>query len=363
MSPLLPRRRSRRRSRSGRLVLLLAAAVVLALLIGGLTQISSQSHGYDNGANRSLAALGSVAATESSVSATSLRHLWDTMPGLTRPALQSDLDALVGQTAAQSAAATRAAAAAPAGSLPARFAAVFAERAQALTAVRSAIDGLLGMHPLPVVGLATTVAVASTPTLLSATQATNRIAGAGAALIGADRVYRSVRVDLAHAAGRAHLPASTWVSQAQTWQLGAVAEQVDLLAASTTLAATQDLQLQTVRLVPPALPTAAGTASGTSVLSPTSTVSVTVVLTNLGSVDEPHAKVQFSLAPLTGGATVTRARRAGVAAGGSVTLDTVTFTVKPGHAYQLAVAIVLPPGQQSSAGTSVSQVLEIAPGT
>jgi hypothetical protein len=219
------------------------------------------------------------------------------------------------------------------------------------------------MHPLPVAGLATNAAVASTPTLLSATQATNRIADAGAALIGADRAYRSVRSGLARAVGRAHLPASTWVTRAQTWQLGAVTEQVDLLAASTTLAATQDLELRTVRLVPPALPTAAGTASGTSVLSPTSAVSVTVVLSNLGSVDEPGARVQFSLAPLTGGATVTRVRRAAVAAGGSVTLETVTFTVKPGHAYQLAVAIVLPPGQQSSAGTSLTQVLEIAPGT
>jgi hypothetical protein len=363
MSPLLSRRRSRRRSRSGRVVVLVAIALVLGLFIGGLTQIASQSHGYDDASNRSLAALGSVTAQESSTSAATLRHLWTTMPGLTRPALQSDLDTLVRQTAAQSVAANRAALPAPTGSLPADFAGVFATRARAMSSVRSAIDGLLGLHPLPVAGQPGGDQLAATPTLLSATQATTRIADAGAALIGADRAYRSLRVALVHAAGRAHLPASTWVNDAQTWQVGAVAEQVDLLAASTSLAATQDLALTTVRLSPPALPTAAGTASGTSVLSPTSTVMVTVVLSNLGSVDQPHAAVQFALAPLTGGATVTTVRRAPVAAGGSVTLDTVTFKVKSGRAYQLAVAVVLPPGQPSSAGTSVTQVLEIAAGT
>ena len=199
MSPLLSRRRSRRRSASRRIVALVAVAVLLALLIGGLTQVSSQSRSYDEGANRSLAALGGVVATESSTSAVTLRHLFASMAGLTRPALQSDLDGLVQQTAGQSAAASQAALPAPAGSLPDRFAGVFASRARAVAMVRSAIDGLLGLHPLPVAGVATNAVVASTPTLLSASQATARIAAAGALLIGADRSYRAVRRQLERA--------------------------------------------------------------------------------------------------------------------------------------------------------------------
>jgi hypothetical protein len=363
MSPLLPRRRSRRRSASRRLVATLVVAVLLALLIGGLTQVSSQSRSYDEGANRSLATLGGVVATESSTSAVTLRHLLSTMAGLTRPTLQSELDGLVQQTAVQSAAASQAAPAGPTGSLPDRFAGVFASRARAVAMVRSAIDGLLGLHPLAVAGLAGSGVVAATPTLLSASQATSRIADAGALLIGADRSYRTVRTELARALGRAHLPASTWVTDAQTWELGAVDEQVDLLAASTSLAATRDLVLRTVQLSPPALPTAAGTDAGTSVLSPTSTVMVSVVLSNEGTVDEPGATVQVALAPLGGGSPVTRTLRTGVPAGGSFAFNTITFGVKAGHAYQLSVAVVLPPGQLSSAGSSMTQVLEIAPGT
>ena len=58
MSPRRPRRRARRRSPARPVVLLVAAVVVLALLIGGLTQVSRQSQGYDATSDRALAAQG-----------------------------------------------------------------------------------------------------------------------------------------------------------------------------------------------------------------------------------------------------------------------------------------------------------------
>ena len=132
--------------------------------------------------------------------------------------------------------------------------------------------------------------------LLSATQATNRIAAAGALLTRSDALYRSVRRSLATAAGHGRLPRSVWVTDPQVWQLGSVAAQVDLLATSPTLAATHYVVLRTVHLSPPALPTPQGAPANVSVLSPTSQIGVTVVLANQGSSNEPHVTVRFSLA-------------------------------------------------------------------
>jgi hypothetical protein len=208
-----------------------------------------------------------------------------------------------------------------------------------------------------------TGSAASTPTLLTSTQATARVSAAGTLLLRADGTYRGVRSALRRAVGHARLPASVWVRNPQIWGIGAVTDQVDLLSASPSLAVTHNLKLQTVRLSPPALPPAPSTALGTSVLSPTPTVSITVVLANSGSVDEPHAVVQFALAPQAGGSAVTTSRSAAVAAGTSVTLDTVTFSVRAGHTYLLTVAVVVPPGQASLAGTTTTETLEIAQGT
>jgi lipoprotein-anchoring transpeptidase ErfK/SrfK len=58
---------------------------------------------------------------------------------------------------------------------------------------------------------------------------------------------------------------------------------------------------------------------------------------------------------------VTRRRRAPLAAGGSVSLAPVSFSVKPGVSYQLTVAIVLPAGQTDTTGTSLTELLQIAP--
>ena len=359
MLPLMPRRRSRRRSVSGRVVLLVAAIVIFGLLVGGLTQISRQSHAYDATSNRSLAAQGAEVADQSNATAIQLRRLMSGLQTLDRPTLQSDLDEVVQGAADEPARASRASS-----SLGADFAAVFLDRAHATSELRAAIDGLLGMHPLPVADMpATSGTGASTPTLLSSTEATNRIAAAGSLLARSDQEYQSLRQALAHSYGHAHLPPSVWVTDAQVWQVGSVATQVDLASLSPSLAATHDLVLRTVRLSPPALPTASGSPTGPSVLSPTTSVSVAVVISNLGSVDEPHASVQFSLTPQPSGGTVTLVRTAAIASGGSVTLGTVSFAVTPGMAYLLIISVVVPVAQTSLDGTSLQKALEIAPGT
>ena len=157
--------------------------ILLALLIGGLTQVSRQSQGYDADSARALAAQDTLVAEQSNATSAQVRSLMNGLQGETRQGLQVALDSAVQQTADQSARADLASGAVPSGAVATQLADVFAERAQAMADLRAAVDGFLGMQPIPSTG---TVAdgpssVAST-TSLSASQATNRIATAGALL-------------------------------------------------------------------------------------------------------------------------------------------------------------------------------------
>ena len=183
-------------------------AVLAALLIGGLAEVSRQSQGYDATSNRTLAAQGAVVAKQSNATGSTATALMNTLETQNRPGLQIALDDLVQETADESARADAAASATPLGSVGAGFAAVFADRAHAMRDLRTAIDGYLGMQPLPVTGTATTVASTegTGTTLLTATDATNRIAAAGALLSHSDSLYSSVRRALRTAAGTAGCP-------------------------------------------------------------------------------------------------------------------------------------------------------------
>jgi hypothetical protein len=347
-------------------VVLVVVLVAAAVLIGGLTRVGPQSGPFDASINRSFAAQVGVLAQESNATGSSLRGLMRTMAQADRPTLEAHLDDVVAQATDQAA---RAATLADGGGIQRQFVEVLANREKAVTQVRLAVDGLLGMEPLSVVRApGAERSGTKSPTLLSSTQTTDRIAAAGRLLAGADRNYRQLRHTLVRLAGHAVLPVSRWITGGNLWQIGSVAAQVDLVAASTTLEATHKLVLSVVTVTPPALPSPTGVATpGVSMLSPTTTVTVNVVLSNEGSVDEPHASVKFALAPASSGAGTTATgvanRTLSVAARRSVSLSPVSFQVKPGASYQLSVVVAVPPGQAELAGTSVGQVLQIAPST
>jgi hypothetical protein len=366
MSPRRPRRRARRRSPAGPILTVAAVAVLAALLIGGLAAVSRQSQGYDAASNRTLAALGAVVAKQSNATGSSATALLNTLQTQNRVGLQIALDNLVRQTAAESARAAAAADATPLGSVRADFAAVFADRATSMRELRAAIDGYLGMHPLPVAGTTTTVASAAGPdaaTLLTATDATNRIAAAGALLARSDALYGSARRTLRAAAGHGRLPRSVWVRDPQLWAPANVASQVDLVATSPTLAAVHGLLLRTVRISPPALPTPVGASANVAVITPTTQLSVNVVLANDGSVDEPHATVRYTLASQSSGATSSQAQTLPLAAATSQALPTATFAVKPGTTYVLTVSVDVPAGQTQTAGTAAQYTVTVSPAT
>jgi hypothetical protein len=365
MPPRRPRRRARRRSSARPVILLIAAVVALAILVGGLTQVARQSQGYDANSDRTLVAQGTVAADQSNATAVTVRKIVDDLPSQTRQGLQASLDSAAQQTADEAARAQIAAGATPLGNVATQFVEVFTERAEAVARLRGAVYGFLGMQPIVPADAPTGGAAATSggTAVLSATQATNRIASAGALLAHSDTLYRSVQRSLAVGAGHGKLPPSVWVPHLHVWQPGSVAAQVDLVATSSTLAATHYVVLRTIRLNPPALPTPPGSPAAVSVLSPTSRLGVTVVLANQGSSDEPHVSVRFSLADQTSGATTSQVRRTSLPLGASVTLPNVTMRVKPSTAYVLTVQVIPPAGQTLTAGTAIQQPLQIAPST
>jgi hypothetical protein len=344
----------------------ITALVITAVVIGGYTRVGRQSGPYDAALNRSFAAQGAVVADQSDVTASALQRLLRQMHSQDRPDLEAALDSVVEQTGQQAAQAALVDDPGSPEGVQGNFAAVFADRAAAVRQVRTTLDGLLGMSPLAVAGTTGgAVSLASAPTLLSSAEATDRIAAAGELLTRADRLYTSVRHTLSGLAGHARLPRSRWISPAgaRLWQTAALTSQVDELTVSPSLAVTHLLVLRTVQLTPAALPTPSRPQSAPSVVSPTHKLDVEVVLSDLGTVAEPHATVQFSLVPQPTGVTATKSRSAALAPGGSVSLAPASFAVKPGHAYQLVVAIVLPAGQSVTGGTSLTRDLQIAPNT
>jgi hypothetical protein len=343
---------------------LLAALVLLALLVGGLAEVSRQSQGYDATSDRSLDAQGTVVVEQSNATAAQLRTFVSGFSTQSRQSLQLGLDTAVQQTASESARAAMAARSTALGAVGVDFDKVFADRARSMSELRAAVDGFLGMQPGPIAG--TNVTNASAPAdgtaQLSATQATDRIAAAWGLLTQSDSLFRSVQHTLAGAAGHARLPKSVWITDPAAWDAGSIAAQVDVLASSPTLAATHYLALRTVRLTPPALPTAAGASPAVSVISPTSQLGVTVVLANNGSVTEPSGTARFTLTDQTSGEATTQNQSASLAAGESATLPTVTFGVKPGTTYLLTVSVVLPAGQ-TLVPAALNQAIEVAPAT
>jgi hypothetical protein len=367
MPPLVARRRSRRRSWPGRAVVLVCILVVLGLLIGGLAHVGARSGPFHTSEDASFAAQAAVVADESNATAVTVQRLMGTMQQRDRAGLEAMLDTVVAQTAQQASAASAFVSPAASGGVGLALAQVFADRADAVRDLRAALDGLLGMEPLALPGTTATGTAAGstqTPPALSATQATTRIAAAGKLVAQSDQRYATARRQLAQASGHERLPASRWIHGPNQWSSAQVATDIVAVAGSATLAATHRLVLRAVTLSPPALPPASGVANpALSVVAPTHRLTVSIVVSNLGSVNEHRATVRCTLTPQPTGVAKVISRGSPLVAGASIALPTVSYAVHSGHQYQLTVAIVLPAGQSDAGGTSLTQMISIAPGT
>lgn len=370
MLPPSRRRRRALRPRASVLAAALAAALVIGLVIGGLVRIGAQSRGYWRQIDRSYAATAAPLVLSSDRLGSQLRREMPAMPGQARLAAEQVLDTLVDRSAAQSAQATAMADPSPANGVAAEVADAFSERAQAMAELRTALDRLLQMAPLPRAGATGTAVAAVTdpPPALSLRAAQRALSGIGALLREADRSYATARRTLRADPGRASLPRSAWTVRPSVWAATPVAELVGALVASPTLAARHELVLldRTLALTPAPIPANATTSPGSAVVPPTSSLRLSVVVADEGNVGARHVSVHAVATPQSGAAAgrapSARSARLTVAPGGSVAVDLGPLAVRPGTIYSVRVSLSPPPGEVAGAVTSDAFVLDVAPG-
>jgi hypothetical protein len=421
------RRRGHRPGRSiGRLVLVWAlVAVVLALVVGSVAEINAQSAPERQLTDRGWGELATRVVEDSNVTGSDLAILIEQAPTIpnvpwsagavgqpspgsnsARARIQQGLDAAVASADQESTQAAQANPPGPPGPA-AGLAGVMALRASTVTALRTTIDELLGMTPLPVAGApAAATSGSTTPAdgnpLITVGQATQQAAGEGAAFERADRAYAALAAGLRTGESTGgtplHLPPSVWAAPATPLASDELSGTPSLLAppAAAALVPFHQLVVTAVGLQPAAVPaTTPGDQAGSglvgvscgaptsavavpggppAVLPPTTTVAALATVTNCGTVTEVNVPVVETLAlddtpgtppppaAASGGRSSTTVT---LRAGSSQALDLGTLPVATGHRYTLTVALTLQPppaGPADLAGTTQEFVLQIAEG-
>jgi hypothetical protein len=377
------------------LVLIAAAATVTLVLVGGsLLAIHTQSKGYRDATTHGYAALADPVAQASTRTGAQLSALMDSAPTLTnekfpdtaRGVLEQGLDAAVSATALQAVQAANIASPPPSDDLASRFTGVMRLRAITTARLRSTVDRLLGMQPLPVAGAPVSPATGAPATLISASQASAEMADEGRAFEQADADFRAMQVT----ATAQHLPfrlrPSVWVPPpVATAPLGSAAlgATAAALASSTALVPFHHLVVTAVGLSPPAVPTGGvgivstsciapeSTVPGASptVVPPTSTLTALVSVTNCGNVPESGVTVTASVvladpagtAPPPVGAQGGRSRAVvAIASGSSSAPKLAPIRVASGHRYTLTVTVSLPPNQADATGATQQFLVQVA---
>ena len=396
----MPRAR-RRRPRSaarrswGRTVLLvLLVAVSLVLVVGSLAEIHAQSRGYRSSTDAGYGALATTVVESSNQTGSQLAALMTSAPGLTnqplprtaRAVLQQGLDAAVNATAQESDRAARLVPPNPTGQVSEQFSHVMAERAAGASQLRTTIDRLLGMTPLPVAGSPTTTVVASSAPLISIAQATTAMGNAGLVFQQSDVDYRTLVTQIHRQGLPMRLPRSVWVpAPIATAALGSpsLASGAAALGNATELQPYHRLAITAVGLSPPAVSTGGPGLFGAdcvsvgsnspgaapSVLPPTTTVTAEVTVTNCGTVPESGVVVTQTLAladpagtplPRLGARASASRTTLTLASATSMALTLRPLSVAGGHSYTLTVAVAVPAAQQDRAGSTQQFLIHVA---
>lgn len=383
---------------------LVVAVLVAVVVVGSIAEISAQSAPERLMIDRAYAKLASRVVAASNRTGAALASLLAGAPSLpngllpytARAQIQQGLDAAVAASSAESVDAVALAPPTPSGDFAPRFTTVLGQRSAAASAVRGAIDGLLGMAPLPVAG-APAASTAPPPPAVSPGQASQRLAAAGTLLQQADRGYASLASDLRRGkisgAGRIDLLPSAWVagtaSPLAPAQLGALPA---ALEASAALVPFHQLVITAVGLSPAALPSATpndpagsgliGVSCGSpasvvpgatpTVLPPTGSVAALVTVTNCGTVAESGIAVTGTLAladppgtpaPPPGARGSSTRSVVSLLSGRSRALVLPALRVAGGHLYTLTISLVLAgtaAAQQNPAGTTQEFLLQVS---
>lgn len=362
-----PRRRRRRlsRARAGALAGALVLVLLLAAVVGGALRAGSQSTPYQRSVDRSYALEVRDIVTRATLLDRQLHALLKDMPRERRLALESTLDTLVRSADALAAAARTAGTPAPWGPVGAEVALAMSERARAVSDLRTLVDRLLGMSPLPGAASAQSV-TARPPRPISATGAAEALGRVSDLLARADRTYAEARRALRSAPGRAVIPPSAWASRAVSWSSGTALSFVDALTSSSTLVAVHDVELvthATVLTPAPVPPSPTATGPSTAVLPPTGRVVVTAVVANRGNVAERGVVVEASLRPAggAGGRRITRRRSVSLGVHDAVSVVMPPLGVVPNHHYTITVSVVPPRPDPPGAVTTDTLTTSVAP--
>jgi hypothetical protein len=377
-------------------VLVLLVVVVVLLAVGSLIEITAQSGPFRTSTDAGYGAVASKLVVASNLTGNQLASLMDSAPQLAnhplpytaRAVLQQGLDEAVNATSAQAGQAAALEPPAPTADAGPRFAAVMSDRASAALALRSNVDQMLGMTPLPVAG-APESSAPPTPTLqISVDQASTGMTAAGVLFQHADDQYRALLADLRAARVPIRLPRSVWVpapvanAPLGPAQLGATAAQLN---ASAALVPFHQLIITALGLVPEPVASAgpqtsisgctapqSNAAGGApTVLPPTTSVQTTVTVTNCGTVVEPVVRVSATLAPAdppgtppppANAAGGTYQAQTSLRSGSSSALTMKPLPVATGHPYTLTVSIAISVSQQANdpAGSTQQLLLQIS---
>jgi hypothetical protein len=381
-----------------------AIAFTLVVVVGSLAEIHAQSAGYRSSVNSGYAVLAARLVIESNRTGSQLATLVDEAPNLAniplpntvgvtaRSEIQQGLDRAVADSARQATEASQLVPPYPTDDVSARLTGVLAARATAVARLRTAVDQMLGMSPLPIAGSPspTTTKTSAAP-LQSPEMASQAMRAVGLLLERTDAAYRQVASDARRQHTPIRLPNSAWVtSPAADAVLGAVrlAAFAPSLNASVPLYPFHQLVITAVGLSPAAVASGApgtvgvgcaaaaqsvGTGTTPTVLPPTGTVSVDATVTNCGTVDESDVEATETLIlvdaagtalPPVGARGATSHAEVSVPAGSSTALDLPALPVAGGHIYTLDVSISIPFGQRSgpfgSAGSSQEFLIQVS---
>ena len=360
------RRRRRRRLLRPRATIVVAGLVVLlvvVVLVGGALQTGSQSKAYWRSIDRSYALVARPVVEQSDRLDSQLRALLRSMAGETRASLQAALDTLVRQGASLARQAATAASPPPYGGSGAEVTTAMQDRASALDDLRSGVDGLLGMSPLPVAGSATPAQPGSSSRHLSVSAAAAVFSKAGTLLGEADRAYAAGRRVLHTAPGGAALPSSVWSGRTDASTTGGMQALAATLASSGSLAPVHDVVLSPsgITLTPAPVPPVPGAPVGVAVVPPTGSLTVDAVIANKGNVDERGIVVTADLAATGAQPVVRRSRGFGLSDRSSVSVTLSHLHVVPGGSYTLTVSVAPPVPDIAGAPTTATLTFQVAP--
>jgi hypothetical protein len=319
---------------------LVVVGVLVVLIVGAIDQIGPASGPDRRTVDRSFAVLAAPIAVQSNASGSALNTIIGNGASLTRTTFFSDLGSITAGAAQDDERLAALSPPTPSGNAADLCGTAMTDRRRAAARIQEALEGLLGGRR----GLAGGDEAGTAQALETARTV----------LQSGDASWAACRRALGRAPGSARLPASTWVSDPGIWNDTALGGLVSALVSSGTLAPVHRLTLSTLSTDPASVPGA----SGVSVLPPTPSVRVTVVLADQGNVDEVGVTLVVTALPEgTTGAPVRVRMRTDIDAGRSVALTPPPLSVRSATSYILDITAT---GQEAGASASATLSLRVA---